>query len=431
MSQATTWGVPQSAPASPGQYAARDQDSLNALMTLHSGATRPTYLTSGLWLSTAGSPTACLLYYFDGTDNILLGTLNISANTFSPAGGILNNFAATTAPTVNDDAADGYVVGSQWINTVTGLHYVIVVTTVGAAVWKQTADTATAQTLTGKTINGASNTLTVRLASDVTGALPIVNGGTGATTATAARVALGAQAAVLSVVPVAAAYNQTATDDLIIADAHTAAFAITMLSASANTGKTVRIKKALSDTTFNIVTITGVTTLNTLGEEVVLYSDGTNWVVLERYIPSVWTAFVPTINPASGSITNATKNGFWRRVGDSIEVKNQLVFTATSATFGNALAVLPGALAIDLTKIPTVFQQQIVGYGSAVDIGVQTYPIAVDINSSTQVQAYPMAAGGTYVTSASTIVTNLVPFTWGAGDALEINYSVPITGWNG
>jgi hypothetical protein len=46
------------------------------------------------------------------------------------------------------------------------------------------------QTLTNKTISGASNTLTVRLASDVTGILPILNGGTGATTASTAAAAL-------------------------------------------------------------------------------------------------------------------------------------------------------------------------------------------------------------------------------------------------
>jgi len=36
-------------------------------------------------------------------------------------------------------------------------------------------------TLTNKTINGASNTLSVRLANDVTGTLPAANGGTGLT----------------------------------------------------------------------------------------------------------------------------------------------------------------------------------------------------------------------------------------------------------
>jgi hypothetical protein len=53
-----------------------------------------------------------------------------------------------------------------------------------------TADLSTAQTLTNKTISGANNTLTVRLANDVSGTLPIANGGTGATTASTAAAAL-------------------------------------------------------------------------------------------------------------------------------------------------------------------------------------------------------------------------------------------------
>jgi hypothetical protein len=44
-----------------------------------------------------------------------------------------------------------------------------------------TVDVSTAQTLTNKTISGANNTLTVRLANDVTGTLPVANGGTGIT----------------------------------------------------------------------------------------------------------------------------------------------------------------------------------------------------------------------------------------------------------
>jgi hypothetical protein len=39
-------------------------------------------------------------------------------------------------------------------------------------------------TLTNKTISGAANTLTVRAASDITGTLPVLNGGTGTTTST-------------------------------------------------------------------------------------------------------------------------------------------------------------------------------------------------------------------------------------------------------
>lgn len=41
--------------------------------------------------------------------------------------------------------------------------------------------TTATQTLTNKTLNGANNTITVRLADDVTGTLPVANGGTGKT----------------------------------------------------------------------------------------------------------------------------------------------------------------------------------------------------------------------------------------------------------
>jgi hypothetical protein len=53
-----------------------------------------------------------------------------------------------------------------------------------------TVDKTTAQTLTNKTISGADNTLTVRLGNDVSGTLPVANGGTGATTASTAAAAL-------------------------------------------------------------------------------------------------------------------------------------------------------------------------------------------------------------------------------------------------
>lgn len=54
-------------------------------------------------------------------------------------------------------------------------------------------DTDSAQTLTNKTISGASNTITnLALTSAVTGILPVANGGTNASSASAARTSLGA-----------------------------------------------------------------------------------------------------------------------------------------------------------------------------------------------------------------------------------------------
>ena len=48
----------------------------------------------------------------------------------------------TTDPTVNDDAAAGYTVGSTWINTTDGGVFVLVDSTTGAAVWVETSPVA-------------------------------------------------------------------------------------------------------------------------------------------------------------------------------------------------------------------------------------------------------------------------------------------------
>lgn len=45
------------------------------------------------------------------------------------------NYAATTAPTVGDDTADGYTVGSVWIDTTADKIYLCVDASLGAAVW--------------------------------------------------------------------------------------------------------------------------------------------------------------------------------------------------------------------------------------------------------------------------------------------------------
>lgn len=47
-----------------------------------------------------------------------------------------NNFAATGAPAVTDDANSGYARGSFWINTSTNNCYMCANPAAGAAVWR-------------------------------------------------------------------------------------------------------------------------------------------------------------------------------------------------------------------------------------------------------------------------------------------------------
>jgi len=48
----------------------------------------------------------------------------------------LNNFSATTDPTVNDDNTQGYSGGSRWTNTVSGDRFTAISVATGAAVWQ-------------------------------------------------------------------------------------------------------------------------------------------------------------------------------------------------------------------------------------------------------------------------------------------------------
>ena len=97
MSQATIWNVPLAGPGTMSQFAGRAGPSLDALLTLHSGAGRPAYAVANtLWLKII-SGTVWELYLFDGTDDILIGTINTGANSFVVNSGALGFNVSTVA----------------------------------------------------------------------------------------------------------------------------------------------------------------------------------------------------------------------------------------------------------------------------------------------------------------------------------------------
>lgn len=119
--------------------------------------------------------------------NIELGSVASPTNTTADGGGI--TLKGATDKTFNWVNATGAWTSSEDLNLASGKVYEINGTTVlsstqvlGKSVPTGTiVGTTDSQTLTNKTISGASNTLTVRLANDVTGTLPVANGGTGLT----------------------------------------------------------------------------------------------------------------------------------------------------------------------------------------------------------------------------------------------------------
>lgn len=66
------------------------------------------------------------------------------------------NTSAAVDPGVNDDSSGGYTIDSLWINTATGISFRCFDATVGAAVWKQILDQASADVRYGQ-LNSAND----------------------------------------------------------------------------------------------------------------------------------------------------------------------------------------------------------------------------------------------------------------------------------
>jgi hypothetical protein len=97
----------------------RLRSCFDALHSLHRGTSRPNYAVAGmLWLREISS-TEWRLHLYDGDTDILLGTINPTANTFTPAG--VTGFAPLTGATftgpvvVPNATADGHA-----LNRITG-----------------------------------------------------------------------------------------------------------------------------------------------------------------------------------------------------------------------------------------------------------------------------------------------------------------------
>lgn len=146
------------------------------------------------------------------------------------------------------------------------------------------------------------------------------------------------------------------TDDVVFCDSSGGAYTLTLPSAGGNTGKQLKFKKTTSD--YNTVTI-GTTRLDTEGEQVTLVSDGTNWVIVDRQIPSIWvdngaySLFAQTTNPTKAT-TPEYDNYYTRREGDSLRVRWQYAHISavgTSLGTGEYYVEVPFGLTADTTKM--------------------------------------------------------------------------------
>ena len=231
---------------------------------------------------------------------------------------------------------------------------------------------------------------------------------------------------ILAVASTSASYTLLTTDHVFLGNAAAGAITIT-LPAVANipTGKLYEVKKTDSSNG-NAITIDGnaaetidgalTTTINTQYESIKIISDGSNWHLLDRVIPSVWTAYTPT----GAWTTNATYTGFWRRVGDSMQVMAKIALAGAPDALDMSISI-PSGYTIDTAKIVDA-SLAVFGRASAWDSGVANYTGNVIYSGTTTVRAN---------SHTGSVWSNTIPFTFGAADSVNIIFIVPITGWKG
>lgn len=155
-------------------------------------------------------------------------------------------------------------------------------------------------------------------------------------------------------------------DQVVLLNPTGGGFTATLPTAASVAGKVYYLKNVGTNflvatiATTSSQTIDGVvgTTLNSPGECLWLVSDGSNWIILKRHIPSPWTTTTTTVtgsggNPTKGAITKDILR--YRRMGQHLEMEIMYIQTTSGAAAGtgNYLYTIPASLVIDTTLAET------------------------------------------------------------------------------
>lgn len=138
-------------------------------------------------------------------------------------------------------------------------------------------------------------------------------------------------------------------------------------------------------------------------------------------VVSDWTSFTPT----GAWTTNVTYTGFYKRVGDSLDVRIKILCSGAPDA-GNLTVNLPAGFTIDTAKmVDTTAFDALVGDCSILDTGIIRYGQGHVgyYNSTSVVVLYPVLST-TLVTQNP--ITKTAPFTFGNTDKVFINFKVPI-----
>lgn len=145
------------------------------------------------------------------------------------------------------------------------------------------------------------------------------------------------------------------------------------------------------------------------------------------YMATDWTAYTATFSAASGGLNGGstpTQTGYYRRVGDSMEVYASLQAggSGIAAGTGDYSISIPSGFTIDTTKVSSNGEQALGSY-ELLDIGSTRYVGSVIYASTTTIKMAYNVGGyiGSGVPTAS----------WfnAAGDSMSVHFTVPVVGW--
>tara|TARA_R110000868_G_scaffold1512_3_gene11889 strand:- start:158 stop:634 length:477 start_codon:yes stop_codon:yes gene_type:complete len=129
---------------------------------------------------------------------------------------------------------------------------------------------------------------------------------------------------------------------------------------------------------------------------------------------ATWTAFTPSFTGVTAG-TGASNTGQYCLLNKVLFIRVRYTL-GTGGSFTNPVMTLPASLVA--TSSPVSFWSNGM-QGALVDNGVTSYPLAVNLGSTTTINFYAQTASGTYLTQVST-VSATVPFTSGTSDFLEV-----------
>lgn len=234
-------------------------------------------------------------------------------------------------------------------------------------------------------------------------------------------------------------------DGVRYCDSSGGAFALTLPTAVGNDGEELVFKKTSND--FAVVTLTGITTLNTNGESVKLVSNNTTWVIEDRYIPGEWHDAGATVitgtSTAPSKGTTTTDKMYWRRDGSTMIVRIQYKQTSAGAVIaaGAHLINIPSGAVIDSSLVANDIQATATVGGVSVTNTVGSMWIVAQ-GSGNYIQgnviSYSSAAvavQGVYYGNGAASTTQYWGSTFNSfsSGVLSFNgtFQVPISGWNG